>query len=144
MYDQELISKIAANQVLRRVSDNLFAEVSFHAGNSAKFALITILTAISIIVQIIVLCQQQHSQDKLTDWIKTARTLPRFRTARLKRRLDALWQDHCGDDSAECGKNALFAALLDVGENATDEEIAELFRLAGETKVQDNLEAYDD
>ncbi len=135
MSDTELIAKIESSSVLRQASENLFSEVSFRAGKSARFAIITILTAISIVVQIIALCQKRHERDKIVGWLKNARTLPRFRTARLRRRLDALWQEHCGDDPEECERNALFAAIMDVGENASDAEINELLRLADETQA---------
>jgi hypothetical protein len=135
MSDDALIAKIESSPVLRQASEKLFSEVSFRAGKSARFAIITILTAISIVVQIIALCQKRHSKDTIVDWLKNARTLPRFRTVRLRRRLDALWQEHCGDDPEECESNALFAAIMDVGENATDEEINELLRLADETQA---------
>jgi hypothetical protein len=135
MTDAELLQKIESSAVLRRASENLFSEVSFRAGKSARFAIITILTAISIVVQIIALCQKRNSKEAIVSWLKNARTLPRIRTIRLRRRLDALWQEHCGDDPEECGKNVLFAALLDTAENATDDEINEIMQLAAEVRA---------
>lgn len=135
MADADLIAKIESSPVLRQVSENLFSEVSFRAGKSARFAIITILTVISIVVQVIALCQKRNSRDAIVDWIKNARTLPRLRTIRLRRKLDALWQEHCGGDDEECKNNAFFAAVMDMSENATDEEINEILRLADETRA---------
>jgi len=135
MTDAELIDKIESSAVLRRASENLFSEVSFRAGKSARFAIITILTAISIVIQVIALCQKRNSRESLVNWLKNARTLPRFRTIRIRRRLDTLWQEHCGDDPEECDKNVLFEAMLDTAENATDEEINEIMQLAAEVRA---------
>jgi hypothetical protein len=138
MTDNELIEKIKTNPILSRTSENLFSEVTFRAGTSAQFAIITILTAISIVVQIISLCQQQHDDETLADWCRNARIMPRFRTARLRRRLNELWREQCGNDSEERGRNALFDAILDLGENVSDDELKEVFRLASEIKIKDD------
>ena len=135
MTNDELVKKIESSAVLRRASENLFSEVSFRAGKSSRFAIITILTAISIVVQIIALCQKRNSKEAIVSWIKNARTLPRLRTLRLRRRLDALWQEHCGDDPEECDKNVLFEAMLDTAENSTDEELTEIMQLADEVRA---------
>ena len=135
MTNDELVKKIESSTVLRRASENLFSEVSFRAGKSSQLAIIVILTAISIVVQIIALCQKRNSNDSIVSWIKNARTLPRLRTIRLRRRLDALWQEHCGGDTEECDKNVLLEALLDTAENSTDEEINELIQLADEVRA---------
>jgi hypothetical protein len=89
-----------------------------------------ILMAISIIVQVIIACRNRNSDAKIVNWLRNARTLPRLRTIRLRRKLDALWQETCG--KPDCGKNVLFDALLDASENASDEELSEILQLAAQ------------
>lgn len=133
MSDADLIARIESSPVLRRARETLLNEVSFRADKSARLDPMTILMIISIVVQLISFCRQRNNSDaKITGWIRSARTLPRRRTIRLRRQVDTLWEQHCGDNTAAYENNAFFDALLDVGENATDEEIQEILRMAAE------------
>jgi hypothetical protein len=91
-----------------------------------------ILMAISIIVQMIAICKERNTEERIVNWIKNARTLPRFRTKLLRRRLDTLWEDYCCDSPEGCQDNPLFDAVLDLGETATDAEIKEIMTMASE------------
>jgi len=125
-----LIARIESSQVLRRARESLLSELSFRADGLARFDPMLILMAISIIVQVIIACRNRNSDAKIVNWLRNARTLPRLRTIRLRRKLDALWQETCG--KPDCGKNVLFDALLDASENASDEELSEILQLAAQ------------
>lgn len=128
--DKELITAVESNATLRRVREELLNEISFRAPGSTQFDPMLILMAISIIVQVIIACRKRNSDEKIIGWLQNARTLPRLRTIRLRRKLDALWQDHC--EGENCDKNVLFDALLDTSENASDAEIAEILQMAAQ------------
>jgi hypothetical protein len=128
--DKELIAGVEGSATLRRVREELLNEISFRAPGSTQFDPMLILMAISIIVQVIIACRKRNSDEKIIDWLQNARTLPRLRTIRLRRKLDALWQDYCEEQN--CDKNVLFDALLDVSENASDAEIAEILQMAAQ------------
>jgi hypothetical protein len=87
---------------------------------------------LSFAIQVISFCRSLHADKKIISWIKSARTLPRWRTIRLRRKVDLLWGDFCGDDPESYKRNAFFDALLDLGENASDAEVEEIMRLAAE------------
>ena len=128
--DKELIAAVESSDPLRRVREELLSEISFRAPGSAQFDPMLILMALSIIIQVIIACRKRNSDERITDWLRNARTLSRLRTIRLRRKLDALWQDYC--EGQNCDKNVLFDALLDVSENASDAEIAEIIQMAAQ------------
>jgi len=123
-----LIRQIAQNDKLQPLRDKLAEELAFRSGYLAQFDPMLILTAISIIVQIILACRNKHSDEQLCDAIRNAKTLPRWRVLLMRRKLNNLWADYCvGDD---CNNNILYDALLEIAENSEDEEITEILRLA--------------
>lgn len=132
MSDNDLIARIESSSVLRRARETLLSEVSFRADKSARLDPMTILMIISIAVQVIAFCKKRNSDEKICGWIRSARSLPRLRTIRLRRMVDKVWEQQCGDNPEECKNNAFFDALLDYGENATAEELQEIFRMAAE------------
>jgi hypothetical protein len=136
MSDNDLKLRVESSEVLRRARENLLSEVSFRADKSARFDPFTIIMLISIIVQIIAVCQKRRNPDGIIADIRNARTLPQFRTRRLRRKLDALWEECCGHNTEECASNALFDAVIEQSENATDEEINEIMRLAAEVDAR--------
>jgi hypothetical protein len=136
MYTNNLTQRIESSVVLRRARENLLSEVSFRAGGSARFDPFTIIAIISIIVQIIAVCQERRNPDDIVADIRNAKTLPRFKTRRLRRKLDALWEECCGDNTDECADNALYSAVIEHSENSTDEEINEILRLAAEVDAR--------
>lgn len=132
MNTEQLIARIESSVALRRARETLLNEVSFRADQSARFSPMLILMAISIIIQMIAICKERNTEERIVSWIKNARTLPRFRTRRLRRSLDELWEQHCGDNPEGCENNALFDAVLDLGETSTDTEIKEIMTMASE------------
>lgn len=129
MTDTELKSRIESSDGLRRVRDTLFNEVSFRASNHARFDPLTILTIISIVVQIITFCLKNNDTTTIADAIKNAKTIPRRKTIRLRRRLKNLTQD-IGLSTEEF--QPIYDSVLDVAERMSDDEINELINLAKE------------
>lgn len=136
MSDNDLIQRIESSEALRRARENLLSEISFRADKSARFDPFTILMIISIIVQVIAICQKRRHPDGIIADIRNAKTLNKLKTRRLRRKLDTLWEECCGNSAEECESNALFDAVIEQSENATDEEINEIMRLAAEVDAR--------
>lgn len=132
MTENELLSRIESSEGLRRVKADLVDEISFRADDSARFDPMTILMIISIIVQVISYCRKKHSDEDIADCIRNARTLPLRRTMLMRRRLKRLCDDKlCAAYGAEIEK-PIYSSVVDMAENSTDAEIAEIIRLARE------------
>lgn len=131
MTEQELHNRIESSQALRRAKETLSNEVSFRAGPSARFDPITIIMIISVIVQVLAYCRSRRTADLIVADIKNARALPRWRTRRLRQKLNKLWEEYCNGEE-ECDDNAFLSSTLDFAETATDEEIHEVMALAAE------------
>lgn len=124
MTEEELKNRIESSADLRRVRAALVDEVAFRADGLARLDPITILTIISIIIQIISNCRKTTPDTEIINLIRNARTLPRRKTIRLRRRLGL------ATDEPE----AVYAAIMDMAENAEDSEIKEIMTIAGEYK----------
>jgi len=133
MTDKELQNRIESSEALRRAREALLSEVSFRAGASARFDPFTIIMLISVIVQVIAICQKRRHPDKIINDIRNARALSPLRTRRLRKKLNALWETQCVGGS-ECEENILLSALLDLAERADDSEIKEIMDLAAQQK----------
>jgi hypothetical protein len=133
MTEQELHNRIESSQALRRAKETLSNEVSFRAGPSARFDPITIIMIISVIVQVLAYCRSRRTADLIIADIKNARALPRWRTRRLRQKLNKLWEEYCNGEE-ECEDNAFLSSTLDFAETATDEEIHEVMALAAEQR----------
>jgi hypothetical protein len=73
----------------------------------------TILFIISIILQVIQLCQKNRSDADITLDMVNADMLPPRKLMRLKRRLNVLWRKHCSERGTEPGShNPFFAAAV--------------------------------
>lgn len=131
MTEQELHNRIESSQALRRVKETLSNEVSFRVGPSVRFDPITIIMIISVIVQVLTYCHNRRKSDAIIADIKNARALPRWRTRRLRQKLNKLWDEYCNGEE-ECADNAFLSATLDFAEAASDEEIQEVMALAAE------------
>lgn len=132
--NKELIGQIAANDKLAGLREKLSDELTFRAGGDVQFNPMLILMAISIIVQVILACRNKNSDEQLVDDLRNARTLPRWRVLQMRRKLNALWSDYC--EGEDCEKHILYDALLDIAENASDDEIAEILKLAVNKEAQ--------
>lgn len=129
----QLIGQIAQNERLLSLRTKLASELAFRSGNLSQFDPMLILMAISIVVQVILACRNRNSESQLIDDLRNARTLPRWRVLHIRRKLNALWADHCAGD--DCDKHILYDALLDIAENASDDEINEILTLAAVKKT---------
>lgn len=129
MTDEELKGRIESSEGLRRVKDTLLDEVSFRADGSARLDPLTILTIISIVVQVITFCLKQNDPAVIADAVRNARTLPRRKTIRLRRWLKNLSQDY-GIESETT--QPVYESVVDIAENMSDDEIAEIIQLAQE------------
>jgi uncharacterized membrane protein len=130
--DAELKTRIESSAALRRARETLLSEVSFRAGPSARFDPFTIIAIISIIVQLIAVCQKRRNPQQLIADIRNARALPLLRTRRLRKKLDELWAEHCDGSIADCEDNILYTSVLDLAENADNAEIQEIMTLAAQ------------
>jgi hypothetical protein len=131
MPEQELLKQIESSEALRQAREKLLSEVSFRAGPSARFDPITIIMLISVIVQVLKYCRERRKPADIIADIRNARTLPRLRTRRLRRNLAELSEKLFLQDSGT-SSNLFFDAAVDAAESASDEEIAEIMRLAAE------------
>ena len=130
MTDKELQNRIESSVALRRARETLLSEVSFRAGASARFDPFTIIMIISIIVQLIAICQKRRNPDKIINDIRNARALPKFRARQLQRKLNQLWEQQCDGGLEDCSDNPILAATVDMAEGLSDDEINELMTLA--------------
>lgn len=124
MTEEELKKRIESSEDLRRVRATLVDEVAFRADGPARLDPFTILTIISIVIQIISYCRKTTDDAAIVNLIKNARTIPRRKTIRLRRRLGLV------TDNAD----AVYAAIMDMAENADDIEINEIMRIAADCK----------
>ena len=130
MTNTELLNRIESSQSLRRAREKLLSEVSFRAGSAARFDPITIIMIISVIVQVLTYCHNRRNPKDIADDIRNARALPKFRTRRLRRKLNQVWEQRCDGGLDDCSDNPIFAATMDMAEELSDEEINELMTLA--------------
>lgn len=125
-----LLHRIESSQSLQRVREKLLSEVSFRAGASARFDPITIIMIISVIVQVLNYCRNKRNPEDIAADIRNARALPKFRTRRLRRKLNQLWERQCDGGLEDCSDNPILAATMDMAEELSDDEINELMTLA--------------
>jgi hypothetical protein len=125
-----LLHRIESSQSLRRAREKLLSEVSFRAGPAARFDPITIIMIISVIVQVLNYFRERRNPEYIAADIRNARALPKFRTRRLRRKLNQLWEQQCDGSIDECRDNPILAATMNMAEELSDEEINELMTLA--------------
>lgn len=123
MTEEELKNRIGSRQGLRRVRETLSDEISFRADGPARLDPITILTIISIVIQVIAYCREKNSDEDIIAAIKNAKTLPLRKTIKLRRKLKALQLE---EDLAQ----PIYDSTIDVAEGLSDAEIADLIELA--------------
>lgn len=129
MCDDKIKERIESSAGLRRVRATLIDEVSFRADDSIRLDPLTILTIISIIIQVISYCRENQTDENIINLIRSSRTIPRRKTIRLRRRLNNFAAANgISDDNVQ----VIYNAIMDMGENATDEEINEIVQIARE------------
>lgn len=134
MTESELADRIKASPKLSALNDDIAKELVFHADNNVQFDPVTIIMIISIIVQVIIHCQEKRNNDEIAQDIRDIRTLPPRQLMRLRRRLNKLWREKCGGDNSPTAGNPLVTALYELGDKADDDTIKELLQLAKEYK----------
>lgn len=131
MSDHDLQERIEASPALNAAAGQLRDEIGFRADKSVQFDPFLVVMIISIIVQVVIHCRENRTDDELRNDIRDIRTLPHRRMLRLKRRLNFLWRKHAADRSGTPG-NPLLDAVYDLAEKADDAALDEIFRLARE------------
>jgi len=129
--DHDLQERIEASPALNAAAGQLRDEIGFRADKSVQFDPFLVVMIISIIVQVVIHCRENRTDDELRNDIRDIRTLPHRRMLRLKRRLNFLWRKHAADRSGTPG-NPLLDAVYDLAEKADDAALDEIFRLARE------------
>lgn len=135
MYETELADRIQASPELTALCDDIAKELAFHSAVHVQFDPITIITIISIIVQVIIYCRDRRSDEQIAQDIRDLRTIPPRKLMRLRRRLNILWREKCGGEQfGSTVTNPLLIALYEISDNADDNTVLELIQLAKEYK----------
>lgn len=132
MSNEELHKRVESSAALQRVREALLSEASFRVGASARFDPFTIIMIISVVVQVLAYCRDRRKPEELLADMRNAQALSRFRTRRLRKRLDAIWEECCDGTYEDCRHNPLLPIVLDAAENASDAELQELITIAAE------------
>ena len=133
MTESDLQERIENSPALRKLRDQLQAEIGFRADRGAEFSPLLVVSIISIIVQIVIYCRKDKSAADIRDDMRQLRSLPPLRSWRLKRRLNRLWRDSCGGKNVQ-SENPLLDAVYELSDSADDEALDELLWLADMNK----------
>jgi hypothetical protein len=86
---------------------------------------------ISVIVQVIIHCQQTRDDDALQQSMRELRTLPPRKLMRLRRRLNNLWREHCAATGIKyTSNNPIVGAVYHLSDTIEDSAAAGLMELA--------------
>lgn len=133
----ELAQRIDASPALQKLRDDLASELQFQAEPSVQFDPLTVLTVISIIVQVLIYCREKRSDDQIVNDIKNIRTVPPRKLMRLRRRLNSAWRDCCVDQQYDkSAPNPLVTAVFELGEKADAETLQALMEAATHIKKE--------
>jgi hypothetical protein len=133
MTNADLQERIENSPALRKLKDQLQAEIGFRADQSVEFSPLLVISLISIIVQIVIHCRESKSAEDVRIDMRELRSLPPFQKIRLRRKLNALWRDECRGKTVQ-SDNPLIEAVYDLSDNADDEALDELLWLADKNK----------
>lgn len=129
MTDAEIRERLESSPALKTLHNQLRDEVAFRMEPSIQFDPMTILTIISIIIQVISYCRQHNSESEVRADMRDLRALPVVRTLRLRRKLHNLWRRTC-PDYRDQDINPLLDAVYELSDSADDAAIDELIWLA--------------
>jgi len=128
----ELQRRIDATPELKALKNKLADELDFQSEQSAQFDPITIITIISICVQLFMYCNPNKPKD-LKQSIRDIRTLPPRKLIRLRRRMNALYSEKfAGHAVSKTKPNPILTALYDISESADDAALDALIAIAQE------------
>lgn len=129
MTNEDLQERIENSPALRKLRDQLQAEIGFRADNAIGFDPFLVISIISIIVQIVIHCREKKSAADIRGEMRELGSLPPFQAFRLRRKLNALWRDACGGKMVK-SKNPLLEAVFELADSADDDALDELLWLA--------------
>lgn len=136
MDEKKLAERIKNSPELSALGDDIAEEIAFYSDNNVAIDPLIIIMIISIIVQIILHCRKNRSDEQIADDIRNLRMLSPTRLLLLRRRLNKLWKDKLGGDTApSSAKNPILAAVYSVSDKLNDEDVQILFQLASEESV---------
>jgi hypothetical protein len=137
MTPEDLQERIEDSPVLARLRNRLQEEIGFHAAPGCEFSPFLVISVISIIVQIVIHCREQRSAEDVRLDMRDLRNLGPVKNYLLRRRLNALWRDHCPPEMLQ-SENPLLEAVYDLSDSADDETIDELLWLGDRYKPSGN------
>lgn len=131
MTTDELQRHIDASPALSDLKRRLTDELTLQADNSFQFDPMLIIMIISIVVQVIIHCRENCSDELIQQNMRELRTLPPRKLMRLRRRLNNLWREHCAKTSAEYNRNnPIVGAVYQLSDTINDAAAAGLMELA--------------
>jgi hypothetical protein len=127
--NEDLQERIQNSPALCALQNQLQSEIGFRAPKEASFNPLLVISAISIIVQIVIHCRENQDEQSVRAAMRDLRSLPRRQQFRLRRALRQLWRENCpaGVDTDE---NPLLEAVYQLSDSADDAAIDELLWLA--------------
>lgn len=131
MTTDELQRHIDASPALSDLKRRLTDELTLQADNSFQFDPMLIIMIISIVVQVIIHCRENCSDELIQQNMRELRTLPPRKLMRLRRRLNNLWREHCAKTGAEYNRNnPIVGAVYQLSDTINDAAAAGLMELA--------------
>lgn len=128
---EHLQDRINAAPTLRRLQAKLQDTLQFHADGTAQLDPILVLTLISTLVQIIIYCRQQHSDDEITATIRDLRSVAPRKLIRVRRQLKKTWVEYCAQQHLDAQlKNPILPAIYELSEALDDSDIRDFLALA--------------
>jgi hypothetical protein len=116
--DVAFSAHLESDPQLKQLADSLQDELHFFSEPHVQFDPLTILTLISIIIQVVIYCRERRNPEDIAADIKTIKTLPPRKLIRLRRRVNRLWREQCGSDASERRvSNPMMTAVFELGEN---------------------------
>lgn len=129
--NDKLQERIRSSAALSALRDQLQSEIAFQTPTAVEFNPLLVLSLISVIIQIIKYCQEQHSDQEVRADIRDLRALPFRQQVRLRRALNRLWREN-KPPHASADENPFIAAIYQLSDSADDAAIDELLALAAD------------
>ena len=131
MTPEELQQRVDASAALSDLKRKLTEELTLQADDSFQFDPFLVIMIISVLVQIIIHCREQNSDDAIHQSMRELRTLPPRKLMRLRRRLNNLWREHCAKTGTEyTPDNPVVGAVYRLSDTIDDAAAAGLLELA--------------
>lgn len=131
MTHEELQRRVNESPALSALRDRLTYELIKQDNNSYRFDPLIIIMIISIIVQVIIHCRENNSEETIQQNMRKLRTLPPRKLMRLRRRLNNVWRDHCAKTGVEyTADNPVVRAVYTLSDTIDDVAATGLMELA--------------